>query len=111
MYTFKRDWICGQSANTHAQNALSHVKARATAAREKYYTAHLALSSLAHVLRKVIWDHKYKVLDKKDDIHRMSVPKQGESEGQRQLLWIWLVEGVGDDEDEVVQDSKLEHEL
>ncbi|KAG2028544.1 hypothetical protein BDR03DRAFT_1019659 [Suillus americanus] len=35
----------------------------------------------------------------------MSVPKRGESEGQRQVSWIWLVEGVGDDEDEVVQDS------
>ncbi|KAG2107222.1 uncharacterized protein F5147DRAFT_746023 [Suillus discolor] len=89
MYTFKRDWICGQSANTCAQNALSRVEARATAAAEKYRAARVALSSLAHVLGKV--------LERKDNMRGMSVPKQ--------LSWIWLVEGVGDDEDEVVQDS------
>jgi len=111
MYTFKKDWIRGQSANTRAQNALSRVEARATAAADKYRAAHTALSSLANVLGKVAWDHKYKVLERKDDIRGMSVPKRGESEGRRQLSWIWLVEGVGDDEDEVVQDSKLECEL
>ncbi|KAG1722852.1 hypothetical protein EDB19DRAFT_1898151 [Suillus lakei] len=105
MYTFKRDWLRGQSANTRAQNALSRIEARATAAAEKYCAAHTALSSLVHVLRKVGWDHKYQVLDRKNDIRGMSVPKRGESEGRRQLLWIWLVEGVGDDEDEVIQDS------
>ncbi|KAG1720604.1 uncharacterized protein EDB91DRAFT_1240394 [Suillus paluster] len=99
MYTFKRDWLCGQSANTHAQNALSCVEARATAAAEKYRAARTALSSLAHILRKVGWDHRYKVLERKDNIRGI------------QLSWIWLVEGVGDDEDEAVQDSKLEHEL
>ncbi|KAG0698806.1 hypothetical protein DFH29DRAFT_983758 [Suillus ampliporus] len=100
-YLRLRDYI----ANTRAQNALSRVEARATAAAEKYRAAHTALSSLAHMLRKVGWDHKYQVLDRKNDIRGMSVPKQGESEGQRQLSWIWLVEGVGDDEDEVIQDS------
>ncbi|KAG2035513.1 hypothetical protein BDR03DRAFT_934885 [Suillus americanus] len=105
MYTFKRDWLLGQSANTRAQNALSRIEARATAAAEKYRAAHTALSSLAHVLGKVGWDHKYRVLDRKNDICGMSVPKRGESEGRRQLSWIWLVEGVEDDEDEVIQDS------
>ncbi|KAG1817161.1 uncharacterized protein BJ212DRAFT_1576808 [Suillus subaureus] len=99
------DWLHGQSANTRAQNAVSRVEARATAAAEKYHAAHMALSSLAHVLRKVGWDHKYQVLDRKNDIRGMSVPKRGESEGRRQLSWIWLVEGVRDDEDEVIQYS------
>ncbi|KAG2028860.1 hypothetical protein BDR03DRAFT_1019255 [Suillus americanus] len=106
MYTFKRDWLHGQSANTRAQNAVSRVEARATAAAEKYCAAHMALLSLAHVLGKVGWDHKHQVLDRKNDIRGMSVPKRGESEGQRQLSWIWLVEGVGDDEDEVIQDTR-----
>jgi len=110
MYTFKRDWLRSQSANTQAQNALSRVEARATAAAEKYRAAHTVLSSLVHVLGKVGWDHKYQVLDRKNDIRGMSVPKRGESEGRRQLSWIWLVEGVGDDEDEVIQDSKLKCE-
>ncbi|KAG1727454.1 uncharacterized protein EDB91DRAFT_1239524 [Suillus paluster] len=74
-----------------------HVEARASATADKYRAACTALSSLAHMLGKVGWDHKYKVLERKDDIRGMSVPKQ--------LLWIWLVEGVGDGEDEVVQDS------
>ncbi|KAG1795019.1 uncharacterized protein HD556DRAFT_1442348 [Suillus plorans] len=81
MYTFKWNWIHGQSANTCVQNALGRVEARAAAAANKYCAAHAALSSLAPVLNK-----------------------KGESEGRRQLLWIWMVEGVGDDEDEVVQD-------
>ncbi|OAX33799.1 hypothetical protein K503DRAFT_794391 [Rhizopogon vinicolor AM-OR11-026] len=99
------DWVCGQSTNTRARNSLSRVEAKASTAAEKYRAAHLALSSLAPVLGKVGWNVKYKVLDKKDDVRGMSVPKNGESEGRRQLSWIWLVEGVGDDQDEVVQDS------
>jgi hypothetical protein len=111
LYTFKRNWIRGQSANTRAQNALSRVEARATAGGEKYRAARVALSSLAPILGEVGWDHKYKVLERKDDIRGMSVPKQGESEGRRKLSWIWLVEGVGDDEDEVVQDGELGRKL
>ncbi|KAG1870583.1 hypothetical protein DFJ58DRAFT_852169 [Suillus subalutaceus] len=59
MYTFKRDWIRGQS-----------FEARATAAGEKYCAARMALSSLAHVLGHVGWDNKYRVLERKDDIRR-----------------------------------------
>ncbi|KAG1837469.1 hypothetical protein C8R48DRAFT_751632 [Suillus tomentosus] len=99
-----RDWVRGQCANTRAQNALGCVEAKAAAAAEKYHAAHAALSSLAPILHKVGWNKKYKVLDRKDDVHSMSAPKKGESEGRIQLSWIWLVEGVGDDEDEVVQD-------
>jgi hypothetical protein len=106
MYSFKRDWIRGQSANTRARNALSRVEAKAAASAEKYRAAHAALVSLAPFLHKVGWDKKYKVLDKKDDVRGMSVPKKGESEGRKTLSWIWLVEGVGDDEDEAVQDCK-----
>ncbi|KAJ8584343.1 hypothetical protein M405DRAFT_866304 [Rhizopogon salebrosus TDB-379] len=104
MYSFKRDWVRGQSANTRAQNALSRVVAKALAAADKYHAAHEALSSLAPVLRKVRWNLKYKELSK-NDVRGMSVPKKGESEGRRQLSWIWLVEGVGDDQDEGIQDS------
>ncbi|KAG2336247.1 hypothetical protein BDR05DRAFT_978823 [Suillus weaverae] len=105
MYTFKCNWIHGQSANTHAQNALGRVEARAAAAAEKYCVAHAALSSLAPALNKVGWNFKFCSLNNKDDVRGMTVPRKGESEGRRQLLWIWVVEGVGDDEDEVVQDG------
>ncbi|KAG1788560.1 uncharacterized protein HD556DRAFT_1447770 [Suillus plorans] len=105
MYTFKRNWIRGQSANTRAQNALGRVEARAAASAEKYRAAHAALSSLAPVLNKVGWDVKFRSLNNRDDVRGMMVPRKGESEGRRQLSWIWLVEGVGDDEDEVVQDG------
>jgi hypothetical protein len=44
MYTFKRNWIRGQSANTRAQNALGRVEARAAAAAEKYRAAHAAFT-------------------------------------------------------------------
>ncbi|KAG1868451.1 hypothetical protein F4604DRAFT_1881562 [Suillus subluteus] len=105
MCTFKRDWVRGQSANTRALNALTRVDAKASAAANKYHAAHGALSALAPPLRKVSWNLKYKELDKKNDIRGMSVAKTGVSEGRRQLSWIWLVEGVGDDQDEVIQDS------
>ena len=105
LYTFKRSWIRGQSANTRAQNALGRVEARAAASAEKYRAAHAALSSLAPVLNKVGWNLKFRSLNNRDDVRGMTVPRKGESEGRRQLSWIWLVEGVGDDEDEVVQDG------
>ncbi|KAG1839753.1 hypothetical protein DFJ58DRAFT_718504 [Suillus subalutaceus] len=91
MYTFKRDWIRGQSANTRAQNALNRIEARATAAGEKYRAARMALSSLAHVLGHVGWDNKYRVLERKDDIRGMSVPKRGESEGMMKMKWYKIV--------------------
>jgi hypothetical protein len=106
MYTFKRNWIRGQSANTRAQNALSRVEIKAAMAAERYRGARAAVSSLAPVLGKLGWDMRFRVLDKKDDVRGMAVPKGGESEGRRQLSWIWLVEGVGDDKDEAVQDSE-----
>ncbi|KAG1846735.1 hypothetical protein F4604DRAFT_1884128 [Suillus subluteus] len=105
MYSFKCNWIRGQSANTRAQNAISRVEARVTSAAEKYRVAHAALSALAPVLSKVGWNVRFRSLNKKDDVRGMSAPKKGESEGRRQLSWIWLVEGVGDDKDKVVQDS------
>ncbi|KAG1735898.1 uncharacterized protein EDB91DRAFT_1238142 [Suillus paluster] len=104
LYTFKQSWIRGQSVNTWAQNALGRVEARATASAEKYCAAHAALSSLAPVLNKVGWNLKFCSLNNRDNVCGMMVPRKGESEGRRQLSWIWLVEGVGDDEDEVVQD-------
>ncbi|KAG1852516.1 hypothetical protein F4604DRAFT_1933664 [Suillus subluteus] len=94
-----------KSANTHTQNAISQVEARVTSAAEKYRVAHAALSALAPVLSKVGWNVRFRSLNKKDDVRGMSAPKKGESEGRRQLSWIWLVEGVGDDKDKVVQDS------
>lgn len=111
MYTFKRNWIRGQSANTRAQNALSRVEARAAAAADRYRAAHAALSSLAPVLNKVGWNVKLRSLNNKDDVRGMTVPRKGESEGRRQLSWIWVVEGVGDDEDEVVQDGRFFSQL
>ncbi|KAG2745146.1 hypothetical protein P692DRAFT_20742764, partial [Suillus brevipes Sb2] len=105
LYTFKRSWIRGQSANTRAQNALGRVEARAAASAEKYRAAHAALSSLAPVLNKVGWNLTFRSLNNRDDVRGMTVPRKGESEGRWQLSWIWLVEGVGDDEDEVVQDG------
>lgn len=47
MYTFKRDLVRGQSTNTQAQNALTHVVSKASAATDKYCAAHRALSALA----------------------------------------------------------------
>jgi hypothetical protein len=107
MYSFKRDWIRGQTANTRAQSALCRVEAKTAAAAERYCAAHTALSSLAPVVDKLSWNNKFKVLDRQDDVRGMSALRHSESEGQRQLSWIWLVEGVGDDQDEGVQDGKF----
>ncbi|KAG1770137.1 hypothetical protein EV702DRAFT_1181662 [Suillus placidus] len=90
-----------------AGDALDEIrqKARAAAAAEKYRAAHAALSCLVPALNKVGWNFKFRSLNNKDDVRGMTVPKKGESEGRRQLSWILVVEGVGDDEDEVVQDG------
>ncbi|KAG2155314.1 uncharacterized protein EDB93DRAFT_1239208 [Suillus bovinus] len=105
MYTFKRDWVRGQGTNTRAQNALTQVLSKVSAAADKYCAAHGALSALAPLLKMVSWNLKYKELHRKDDICGMSAPTKGVSEGRRQLSWIWLVEEVRDDQDEVIQDS------
>ncbi|KAG1738676.1 uncharacterized protein EDB91DRAFT_1237718 [Suillus paluster] len=102
-----RQSLCmhGYIANTRAQNTLSRVEAKTAAAADKYCTAHTALSSLAPVLCKIGWDDTFKVLDRNNDVRRMSAPRHGESEGRRQLPWIWLVEGVRDDADKAIQDG------
>ncbi|KAG2132730.1 uncharacterized protein EDB93DRAFT_1242948 [Suillus bovinus] len=98
---------------TQARDALDEIrqKARAAAAADKYCVAHTALSSLAPILNKVGWNFKLRLLNKKDDVHGMSVPRKGESEGRRQLSWIWMVEGVGDDEDEKEEVELLQEEM
>ncbi|KAG1884343.1 hypothetical protein F4604DRAFT_1878735 [Suillus subluteus] len=104
MYTFKRDWVRSQSANTRAQNALTRVIAKISAAANKYRAAHDTLSALAPSLQMTGWNRRYKELDKTDDVRGMSAPRKGVSEGRRQLSCIWVVEGVGDDQDDVIQD-------
>jgi hypothetical protein len=84
------------------------VEARIAAAAEKYRAAHAALFALAPVLGKVGWNVRFRSLNNKDNVRGMTAPKKGESEGRRQLSWIWLVEGVGEDKDEVVQDGMVD---
>ncbi|KAG1824460.1 uncharacterized protein BJ212DRAFT_1475761 [Suillus subaureus] len=77
MYTFKRDWICGQSTNTWAQNAFTHIVSKVSAAADKYCAAHGALLALTPLLQMISWNFKYKELNKKDDMHRMSALTKG----------------------------------
>ncbi|KAG1833310.1 hypothetical protein EV424DRAFT_1341761 [Suillus variegatus] len=65
----------------------------------------LLIEHFQPLLQIVGWNSKYKELNKKDDICGTSAPTKGVSEGRWQLSWIWLVEGVGDNQDEMIQNS------
>ncbi|KAG1838304.1 hypothetical protein DFJ58DRAFT_718771 [Suillus subalutaceus] len=82
---FKREWIQGQGANTHAQNMLARVHARQATCMKCYRTAWGALKSLAASLKKDLSD---------DDVKPLIDPCATQGEGRRKLTWIWMMDGV-----------------
>ncbi|KAG2342079.1 hypothetical protein BDR05DRAFT_976730 [Suillus weaverae] len=71
LLTFKREWIRGQGANTHAQNALTRVHAR----------------------QKVDWRGRLQDLSD-DDVKPLIDPFATQGEGRQRLTWIWMMDGV-----------------
>ena len=53
LYKFKDRFIRGQSANTHARNAIATIQARINASGDEYRATHAALLSLGALLRQL----------------------------------------------------------
>ncbi|KAG2130927.1 uncharacterized protein EDB93DRAFT_1108230 [Suillus bovinus] len=91
--TFKTANICGQCASTHARTALNHTIEKKHASKHKYHAAHDALIALAPLLRKVGRTDILRPLGV-TDMRPMGDFIQGQSEGTRDILWIWKTPGV-----------------
>jgi hypothetical protein len=93
LVSLQDQFVKGQTANTCARNTLATVQARIDANVESYRAAHTALLSLGLLLGKVSWQSKLQPLGN-SDVREISEVEDGESEGRRQLSWIWKTLGV-----------------
>ncbi|KAG2031834.1 hypothetical protein BDR03DRAFT_936192 [Suillus americanus] len=97
----KPEWVRGQGANTRAQNALAHIHRRHTACMKRYWSAWMALKSLATIMKKTGWQGRLQELA---DTHvKPLVDPYATGEGRRHVLWIWMMNGIdhgneGDDD-------------
>ncbi|KAG2108394.1 uncharacterized protein F5147DRAFT_745721 [Suillus discolor] len=103
LLTFKHEWMCGQGANTRGQNALARVHAQRTMSVSHYRSAWTVLRSLAMLLKKKDWHGKLQELA--DDHIKPLVDPFGVGEGQHQVLWIWMMEGIDCNSDESTDDG------
>ncbi|KAG2353921.1 hypothetical protein BDR07DRAFT_1454304 [Suillus spraguei] len=102
---YKKDWVCGQGANTRAQNALERVTARQAACTARYHASWEALNILAQELGKVGWQGGLRPLEP-DDIRPLIDPDVILRQGRQKLTYIWRMSGMdsggdGTDEDSV----------
>jgi hypothetical protein len=91
---------------------------KVTAAAAKYRAARLAIKSLAPSLKQVGWDIDFPVLRDSDikGLTDASAPTRsltsrvqhlvpGQSEGRREITWIWKRLGTLENSDELLQDG------
>jgi hypothetical protein len=107
MYKYKDKNVVGQRANTRCQNIIRTVQERIDSSAVKYRTARMALTKLSPHVNDDAWLARLLPLNQ-DDICPLKECKEGESEGQRSLSWIWRIVGVGGDSaDEGLQEGKF----
>lgn len=93
VFKFKDRFVRGQGANTRARDSLSTIQATIDANCDTYRTARSALVSLGDALGYSSWEHKLPAL-MDPDVRGISDGEDGQSEGKKQLSWIWKVMGV-----------------
>ena len=98
VFKFKDHFVCGQGANTRARDAIGTIQATIDNNRDTYRVARSALASLGHVLRYTNWESQFPVL-MDSDIRGISDGEEGQSEGRKQLSWIWISMGVTGEDD------------
>ncbi|KIK35562.1 hypothetical protein CY34DRAFT_16941 [Suillus luteus UH-Slu-Lm8-n1] len=92
LLTFKREWVRGQGANTHAQNALARIHQRRTACVKHYRSAWMVLKSLATIMKKTSWQGRLQELA---DTHvKPLMDPYATGKGRRHVSWIWVMDGV-----------------
>lgn len=93
VFKFKDHFVRGQGANTRARDSLSTIQATIDSNRDTYRTARSALVPLGDALGHSCWEHKLPPL-MDSDVRGISDGEDGQSEGKKQLSWIWKVMGV-----------------
>jgi hypothetical protein len=100
---FKRTHICGQRASTRARSMLDLADAKKMASKLKYDTARAALIVLAPILGKFAWEGSLHVLQVAD-LHPLDDIAPGQSEGTRDISWIWKAPGALQNDNASLQD-------
>ncbi|KAG1781389.1 hypothetical protein EV702DRAFT_1177583 [Suillus placidus] len=90
LLTFKREWLCGQGANTRGQ-------------KRPRLSAWMALKSLAMLLKKKDWHGKLQELE--DEHIKPLMDPFGVGQGRHQVSWIWMMEGINCNGDESTDDA------
>jgi hypothetical protein len=102
---FKRTHIRGQQASTRARTTLDLANARKLASKAKYDKAREALSELGPILGKVGWEDMLRVLHV-TDMRPLGDIAHGQTEGTRDISWIWKSPGSLNNHDAGLQDCE-----
>lgn len=95
LFINKKKYNRGNKQNTRANEAIDSTQAKAHQAWEKYQVARAAMKKLAPRLASDIptnWQEKLPDL-KPEDVKGLAQSAHGETEGTRQISWIWIADG------------------
>jgi hypothetical protein len=102
---FKKSNIRGQRANTQARRALDHIAKKKQCAKVTYIAAQTSLKALAPLVGEAGWNELlHPLLDVV--MGYMTDMLDNQSEGTRDLSWIWKVPGVLGTSDQNLQDGE-----
>lgn len=107
---FKTANVRGQRANTRARAALDHAAKKKQRGKARYMISRERLQALALSLGKVGWDEQLRPL-RDADMRYMTDMLDNQTEGTRDLSWIWKMPGVVGRNDDDLQESKSVHML
>lgn len=93
VFKFKDRFVRGQGANTRARNTLEGIQNKIDSAANEYRVAYDALCCLGSMLRETTWKKDFLPL-KNEDIRDLSEGKKKQSEGRREVSWIWRTAAV-----------------
>ena len=93
-WSFMKQNVISQSAQTRAQNIISGVEHSVQASASKYKATRDTMSILSKLSKnKSNWQSILKPLAK-EDIHHLSEKGENELDGKKTISWIWIVQGV-----------------
>lgn len=100
VFKFKDRFVRGQGANTRARGAISTIQANIDSNCDTYRVARSALVSLGNALghSTASWESQLRFL-MNSDVRGIADGEDGQSEGRKELSWIWKVMGVIGEED------------
>lgn len=101
--TFKCAHIRSQRASTRARSMLDLAETKKMASKLKYDHARSALFALGPLLDKVAWEETLRVLHV-TDMRPLGDIAPGQSEGTRDISWIWKAPGALHDDDAGLRD-------